>query len=306
MCSPQFTQLTKKRLRKKGCLWKGRRLRRNNNNMKYEDAQFEQFKPFIPLTEELLSDFPIELYVEHLNEMAGNPRRYSIRYGGLNLRPLIYDNISKCIKRRPAQKIFNAYDFAESIGTPINYYCVIVLHENEDQFASDIFAIIRRLYSEWLRRRSNRDGVKYSPTYIYTIENPKDHIHVNWCLHIPDVLEQEFSIRVREWVELVQGPLTPETVYTKKVRHGIDAYKALANYSLKGIDPRHADRFFLADLLSKHGPQGPVFGKRAGHSQAIGKTAQTNARFNPTGYRQKRMERLDAERNGEHIRGTFQ
>ena len=165
------------------------------------------------------------------------PPRFSIRYSGLNLRPYMHDNISTHINRKAVQKVYNSWDFAEALERPINYYCVIHLDDTVSQSANTAFAKIRRLHGEWLRRRSKRDGFKYQPTYVYSFENPDDNIHVNWCLHIPDTLEKDFIENLDRWVKNTQGPISDKNIFTTKIQYGVDSYKSVANYILKGVDP---------------------------------------------------------------------
>jgi len=90
------------------------------------------------------------------------------------------------------------------------------------------------------------------------------------------------------WVAKTQGELQETTINITEIRYGIDSYKSTANYILKGVESEHAERFYLKDLQDEKGPQGIIYGKRAGFSQSIGVTAQKRAKFNPTKYRTKR------------------
>lgn len=224
---------------------------------------------------------------------TSKPDRYSIRYSGLKKRTYIHDKTSTYINRKSVAKVFNAWDFSEFQGTPINYFCVINLQDPLEKCASTAFQEIRKKYADWLRGRSKKYDCKFKPTYVYSFENPNNNIHVNWCLHIPDELEDEFLEKLPNWVEIVQGPSSDTTICTSKIEYGVDSFKSTANYILKGIDPEFAEDYFLTKLQNTKGPQGDVFGKRAGFGPAIGVTAQKRAKFDPKKHRARRMERTE-------------
>lgn len=225
----------------------------------------------------------------NLDEPPNSRPHHTIRYSGLYLREYKFNNISTSINRKTAGKVFNAWDFAEALERPINYFCVIHLKDPFSQSANTAFAKIRRLFGDWLRGKSNKHDVKYHPTYVYTFENPNNNIHVNWCLHIAPELEIEFLEKLPVWITKTQGLPLDTTIYTSKIEYGIDSYKAVANYILKGVDPEFAEHFFLDQLQKQKGAQGAVFGKRAGFSQSIGTTAQRRAMFNAKHHRAKRV-----------------
>ena len=169
-----------------------------------------------------------------------------------------------------------------------SYYCVINLEDPEHQSANTGFSRIRSKYGDWFRRKTKKYNLDYKSTYVYSFENPNNNIHVNWCLHIPDELEAEFLEKLSIWVEKVQGTPNDTTIYTEKIVYGVDAYKATANYIMKGGDPEYGALYFLDQLQEEHGDQGKVYGKRAGFSISIGVTAQKRAKFNARKYKAKR------------------
>lgn len=245
---------------------------------------------YVALEEELrrLNNSSSSPSVNHRHLPTTNRPRYTNRYSGLNLQSYIHDNTSQYINRKTVQKIFNAWDFAEFQGRPINHFCVINLQDEVSQSSNTCFTKIRRKYGAWLRRCSINEGQKYQPTYVYTFENPNSNIHVNWCLHIPDNLENSFQSGLKRWVEKSQGPLNDTTICITKIRYGVDSYKSVANYITKGVDPDYITHFHLQDYQSDKGAQGTVWGKRAGFSQAIGVTAQRKVEFNAKAYRATR------------------
>lgn len=216
------------------------------------------------------------------------PTVHSIRYRGPNLSKSRTDIKTEHINRKSVQKIFNAYDFAEYQNWPINYFVVIHLKDEVRQSANTCFTAIRHKYSDCYNYFRGKTECHIPPTYVYSFENPNNNIHVNWCLHIPDGFESTFLNKVDGWVSKVQGKLAPNTIDVTKLNPG--CYKSTANYILKGVDPEYADCFHLSVLQDRKGPQGLIYGKRAGFSQSIGVTAQRKAEFNPTQHRRQRMQ----------------
>lgn len=212
---------------------------------------------------------------------------YINRYRGPNLNTCRMNIETTNINRKAVQKIFNAWDFAESLHTPITHFVVIHLKDTISQSANTAFAKIRQ---EFCRKNSSvgRKSEHFCPpTYVYSFENPNNNIHVNWCIHVPKYLEIGFSVKVNNWVLKIQGTIQPHTIKIKKINP--QAYKTIANYILKGCDPEYAEHFHLSELQSCKGPQGLTTGKRAGFSPSIGVTAQRNLSFDPKSYRRTRL-----------------
>lgn len=182
------------------------------------------------------------------------------------------------INRRVTQSIFRAFDFATSIGTPMNLYVVINLHETARASAVTIFSSIRHKYRDWLNYKSKKVwGAPVKPAYIYAIENPGDqNPHANWAVYIPAELEDEFHRKLPRWVEKAQGECGPFDVHVQEINQ--DYAKRLAKYVVKATDPAFTAHFHLQGIAAA---QGVVYGKRAGVSPSLGHTIRREAGFKP-------------------------
>lgn len=187
------------------------------------------------------------------------------------------------IRKPVTQRIFNAFDYAESMGKPLNYY--VVIHLN-DFIGKAAYTAIRELftkYRRWLEHKRRIGVTNCPPLYVFTQENPNKNPHLNWCLHIPEELKQEFEAKLIVWISKVEGEPDYHKVRLSEIDH--TRYKLLAKYILKGTDPEFIDKFYLRGFYDSKGPQGPVFGCRAGSSRALGVAAIKRAEFVPTAYR---------------------
>jgi hypothetical protein len=152
---------------------------------------------------------------------------------------------------------------------------VINLRGDVSHDASTIFANIRERFRNWLAHKRKKDSRIPPPMGVHTFENPDGHMHVNWVVHVPPGHEREFERKARRWVERAHGASEPFDVVIKPITH---TPKSLAKYILKGTDPRFVDHFFLGEVAA---PQGEVWGRRAGISQAVGIRARKKAGFKP-------------------------
>lgn len=98
------------------------------------------------------------------------------------------------INRHTAENICHAIDFAKNIGCPLTHYAVLNLDERQSGLAGTvIFTRIRHKYRDWLNGRLKKLGHKpIPPVYVYSHENPDDNPHVNWMVHVPVFLVNEF------------------------------------------------------------------------------------------------------------------
>lgn len=190
---------------------------------------------------------------------------------------MLRDRLSTHINRRTTQSIFRAFDYAKAVGSPLNLYAVINLHETAAKSAATIFECIRHKYRDWLTYATRHSvGGAMSPAYVFAMENPEgEHMHVNWVVHIPAHLRDEFIQKLARWVEKAQGVCGPFDVRVCPVKQ--DTAKQLANYIVKGTDPDYIDHFHLANV---HVPQGEFWGKRAGISVSLGDAARKAANYN--------------------------
>jgi len=190
------------------------------------------------------------------------------------------------IDRKTAQYIFDAFDYSESVGEAFNYFVVIHLHDSLAKSSASIIEDFHKRYRGWFRRACKKHNLDYKPTYVWTRENPNGHEHLNWCAHIPKELEAEFESKLTAWVRKSQG--MPDEV-TINIQPITKTYKSVANYILKGVDPEFIQHFHLQKQFLKHGLQGTVFGKRAGYSLNIGRSAIKSVEFNAKAYRRRRL-----------------
>lgn len=183
------------------------------------------------------------------------------------------------ISRKLTQNIFRAFDYARARGIPLNLFVVINIRETDACAAATAFERIRHKYRDWLAHHSHKLGVRIPPMYVFTFEAPGNP-HVNWVLRVPPRLVDEFKKKLPGWVEKVQGPSGPFDIDVQTI--GPDgAYKALANYIVKGCDPLYVEHFHLAALAKQYGPQGAFWGRRAGVSPSLNKAEREAAGFNP-------------------------
>jgi len=182
---------------------------------------------------------------------------------------------SAAISRAVTQSVFDAFRFAASQQTPLNTYAVINLREHAGPEATQVFEAIRHKYRDWLTNLRKKGVTVVKPTYVFAFENPSDIPHVNWVVHIPAGLEEEFARKLPRWVERAQGSIGSFDVNIQPVTLGSTA--SLAKYILKGTQDTHIDHFHLGNVYD--GPQGSIWGKRAGSSPSIGKTARDRAGF---------------------------
>lgn len=193
------------------------------------------------------------------------------------------------INRRVTQSIFRAFDFSRSTGRPLNRYIVINLNETDAACAATLFERIRHKFRDWLNYHNRQSGAPVAPAYVYAFENPEGgRPHVNWAIHVPDHLLADFLRKLPRWIERVQGSLTPFTYHEQAIDQ---AYaKRLAKYLVKGTEPAFLEHFYLRELHEEHGPQGEVWGKRAGVSPSLGHVVRRSASFRPQRGRRRTQE----------------
>ena len=199
------------------------------------------------------------------------------------------------ISRKMTQNIFRAFDFAKVRDVPLNKYVVLHLHETSALSAATIFERIRHKYRDWLAYRARKLGYVLPPMYVFSFEAPGSP-HVNWVLRVPPRLEREFMAKLPKWIAKVQGQLAPFDLDVSDVKPTAgDAYKALANYVAKGCDPAYLAHFHLTGLHAQHGPQGMFWGKRAGVSPALNKSARDTAGYDAKRRRLRVVAPIDAK-----------
>jgi hypothetical protein len=198
-----------------------------------------------------------------------------------------YRGYTDTLNRHPAENICHAFDYARYLGCPLNRYVVINFDANDADLASWVFMRIRDKYRDWHNRKTRQiTGTAQLPKYIYTLENPNGHAHVNWVIHVPDQLLGEFMRKLPAWVKKAKGrSVGPYDIHTKPVNE--DTHKTLAKYVLKGIDPLFVDYLHLANFAQ---PQGRIWGRRACSSASLNKAARKAAGFDPKRHRNSRLD----------------
>lgn len=179
------------------------------------------------------------------------------------------------LNRHPAENICHGFDFAAYLGRPLNIYITINFDDESSDHSGAIFRAIRHKFRDWLNRRTKKlYGAALSPMYVYTHENPDGHAHCNWVLHVPPELQAEFDTKREKWIARAHKNVRHYDVKAKPVDP--TTAKSLAKYIIKGIDARFVAYLHLHAYAA---PQGRVWGRRAGTSEAIGRAARKAAGF---------------------------
>ena len=185
------------------------------------------------------------------------------------------NNYTEHIGRRAVTNILHGFDFAKNTGNPINIYVVLHLREKRSATVTTQFTHIRRKFRNWSNYHQKKLGVEpLPPIYTYSFEAPTGSSHVNWPLHVPEHMIEEFKEKLPKWVDKVTGDLQPYDIDIQHITAGTD--KRIANYCSKGVDPMYAEHLHLDEIAA---PQGRVYGRRCAVSSAISKAARDNVGF---------------------------
>ena len=185
---------------------------------------------------------------------------------------------SEHINRRVTQSIFRGFDYADHHGRAFNLYAVINLHETFSASPVTIMERVRHKFRGWHRRATKKLFGEHVPAfYAYSIENPNNHAHANFAVHVAPQLVAQFIKLLPKWLLKSQGVCGEFDVDIQEIEEG--THKGVANYILKGTDPAFLDHFHLTDQREKHGDQGAVYGKRAGLSKYLDTAARNAANF---------------------------
>lgn len=189
---------------------------------------------------------------------------------------------SEYIRKRQVQNIYNAFDYAEYKEIPFNYYCVFHLGDTIAQASDTAFKKIMTKYRRWLSYKRKTNQTDCIPAYVFTHENPNNNPHVNWCVHIPPNLRDEFIEKLPIWIAGVQGELEDHTLSSELIRQG--GNRTIRYYITKGVDPEYIDYFNMRERYDANGPQGTIYGQRAGFSRCLGPKAIKDDEFDPRAY----------------------
>jgi hypothetical protein len=170
---------------------------------------------------------------------------------------------SQHISKRQTTNLVAAFEFAETIGLPLNVSADIAwiffagIADDRTRFAR-----CQQRLSKWALRHG------FPLTMIWTREvgkNGSPHTHV--LLHVPPHLIQDktFQQVLDRSFEPEGGPVHDKAILIQT------AYKPLGKllYNLKGTDPKHASDFNIRPAY-----QGFLSGKRAGFTQNLGPGAR--------------------------------
>lgn len=187
------------------------------------------------------------------------------------------------ISRHTAENICHAFDYAKYIGKPLNFYVVINFRDLSDgKSPVGAFEAIRHKCRCWLSYKKKNGQPSTKPVYVYSHENPNGMPHVNWVLHIPHGLEDEFRAKLDQWLAKVLGGIGHYDLDIQIVDPNTD--KVLAKYVIKGTDTAYVPYLHLQQVAS---PQGRVWGRRATTSPSISRSARKKASFIPKRDRHK-------------------
>jgi hypothetical protein len=183
------------------------------------------------------------------------------------------------ISRHATTNVLHAFDYAKSVGRPLNCYVVLSCDEKSSgKTAAQICQGVRDRYRAWNINASKRRGIKcHPPTYVQTIEDPNgDNPHANWITHMPEASFDEFLKKLPQWLKKEQGSLRLRDISVQRV--DIETDKTLAKYVVKGADSHYVDYFHLEEFAED---QGVIEGRRTCVSPSIGRTSRSTAGFIP-------------------------
>lgn len=184
-------------------------------------------------------------------------------------------NTSEYIGRRAVTNLLHGFDFAKNVGHEINLYVVIQLRDQSQATTTTQFTKIRRKFRNWSNYHQRKIGqIPTPPIYAYTFEAPTGSTHVNWPVHIPKDMVEEFEQKLPLWVQKATGDLQPFDINVQHITPGTD--KRVANYCSKGVDPMFAEHLHLGKIAE---PQGRIYGRRVAVSTAISKAARDSVGF---------------------------
>jgi hypothetical protein len=185
---------------------------------------------------------------------------------------------SQYIARKQAQTLFRAVDFSIWNQEPLNLYVVINFIDSASSYPVTTFGKVRHKFRDWLKHKDITEGrLTGRPTYIYTFENPREIIHVNWMVRVNPLHLAEFRKKLPQWLDKAQGRHDSFDIHVAPIEPGTE--KTLANYLMKAVSPSVAPHFFLEEICEY---QGEIWGQRAGASMNISKAARLIDGFTKT------------------------
>lgn len=172
---------------------------------------------------------------------------------------------STTIRSRQTREILRAGRHSWKIERDLNQYVVINFTpvEGDELRPQKLFREIRRKVQSWLyykRRIRFVDPL----TDVRVWENASGLLHVNWALHIPPWLQNEFSQKLPIWITSVIGSVASMGGYAAREIYNLNG---LLRYMLKGTQQPEA-------FGIRPSKQGEVWGRRAAASNCLGKAAR--------------------------------
>lgn len=206
-------------------------------------------------------------------------------YGGTDMPKMQPKGYTDHLNRKPAENICHGFDYAAFIDRPLNNYVVLNLHGESVDEAATIFEKVRHKFRDWFNRRTKQlYGHRLPPAYVYTLEQPGQQAHANWVVNIPPRLQKEFAERLERWASKAQRRKGEFDIHLEPVVPG--TAKTLAKYVIKGTDEMYVGYLHLQEFAA---PQGRIWGRRAGTSPSISRSARKDAGFVAKRDRNKRQ-----------------
>jgi hypothetical protein len=196
---------------------------------------------------------------------------------------------------RPAQSrnLDSASRYAAKTDQPFTHAVTIHLKGCSVSSTSEFRGRFWKLFGDWYRKHT-----ALAPSYVWSLENPIQGIHMHASVHVPAKLEQKFRKRVRSWVARCTGtPPAAGMINIQQIAKGVGAGSALylggygqtgsrhgllgwTGYILKGSTPKTGASMGIATSN-----QGVCVSKRCGYAQSLGRTRRRKRIFRNAAYR---------------------
>jgi len=134
--------------------------------------------------------------------------------------------------------------------------------EGDELRPQKLFREVRRKFQSWLyykRRQRLTDPL----TDVRVWENKDGLLHINWAVHVPEWLRDEFLKKLPLWISKGLGTVSHDTYSVQDIYH----LNGLLKYMLKGTEK--GDAFGI-----RSSSQGEVWGRRAVAATCLGRAAR--------------------------------
>jgi len=189
---------------------------------------------------------------------------------------VLQNHRSEYLSRSQSKALFEAGAFAYCCDRPLNQFVTIHLHRAGVDLPQHFISRLLKLFGDWLHRNA-----QISSYWLWVLENPPateekcGGLNLHILFHVPFDLIDQFRKRMRVWLKMSGGKRKPGVLNFRSAEHskpGSDpalylqhGLLGLLRYFAKAIEPQAASDF---GIEPKH--QGIIFGKRWGHSEALG------------------------------------